>query len=140
MRYLAFPRSGPETKALRTMAAVWCADDRREALTRATHGQEVKVQEGRACSDAVIAKHYALGQQLGIPGTPIIVLGDGTSHGGCMSVEQTARRDREARGRSGQQKIQLNSDSRPVRDRGREPLLSPAFSAAAVPVASRLTF
>jgi thiol:disulfide interchange protein DsbC len=32
VRYLAFPRAGPETKAWRMMAAVWCAGDRREAL------------------------------------------------------------------------------------------------------------
>lgn len=37
-------------------------------MTRATRGDEVKVQEGRACSDAVIAKHHELGRQLGISG------------------------------------------------------------------------
>jgi thiol:disulfide interchange protein DsbC len=51
VRYLAFPRSGAGTKAWRTMTAVWCAEDQREALTRATRGEEVRVQEGRACSD-----------------------------------------------------------------------------------------
>jgi thiol:disulfide interchange protein DsbC len=88
VRYLAFPRSGAGTKAWRTMAAVWCAEDRREALTRATRGEEVRVQDGRACSDAVIGKQYALGQELGIPGTPMIVMGDGTSLGGYMSPEK----------------------------------------------------
>jgi thiol:disulfide interchange protein DsbC len=39
VRYLAFPRSGAGTKAWRTMAAVWCAGDRREALTRAARGK-----------------------------------------------------------------------------------------------------
>jgi thiol:disulfide interchange protein DsbC len=86
VRYLAFPRSGPGTKAWRTMAAVWCAGDRREALTRATRGEAVK--EGRACSDAVIEKQYASGQELGIPGTPMIVMGDGTSVGGYMAPEK----------------------------------------------------
>jgi thiol:disulfide interchange protein DsbC len=41
-----------------------------------------------SCSDAVIAKHYALGQQLGILGTPMIVLSDGTSLGGYMAPEK----------------------------------------------------
>lgn len=86
--YLAFPRSGPQTKAWRTMAAVWCAGDRREALTRAKRGDEVRVQGGSECGDAVIAKHYALAQQLGIPGTPMIVLSDGTALGGYMSPEK----------------------------------------------------
>jgi thiol:disulfide interchange protein DsbC len=41
-----------------------------------------------SCSDAVIAKQYTLGQQLGIPGTPMIVLSDGTSLGGYMSPDK----------------------------------------------------
>jgi thiol:disulfide interchange protein DsbC len=88
VRYMAFPRSGPGTKAWGTMAAVWCAEDRRSALTRATRGDEVKGDGSGACSDAVIGKHYALGQQLGIPGTPMVVLSDGTSLGGYMAPEK----------------------------------------------------
>lgn len=86
VRYLAFPRSGPETKSWRTMTAVWCAKDRQDALTRATRGDEVTA--GRKCSDAVIAKHYELGQKLGIPGTPMIVLSDGTSLGGYVAPDK----------------------------------------------------
>jgi thiol:disulfide interchange protein DsbC len=86
VRYVAFPRSGPGTKSWKTMVAVWCAKDRREALTRATSGEMVSTE--RSCSDAVIAKHYALGQQLGIPGTPMIVLSDGTSLGGYIAPDR----------------------------------------------------
>jgi len=86
VRYVAFPRSGPGTKSWKTMTAVWCAKDRREALNTAIGGEEVK--EERKCSDAVIAKHYELGQKLGIPGTPMIVLGDGTSIGGYMPPDK----------------------------------------------------
>lgn len=91
VRYMAFPRSGPNTKAWRTMTAVWCAKDRRGALTRATRGEAVSEAASAArssCSDAVIEKHYALGQQLGILGTPMIVLSDGTSLGGHMAPEK----------------------------------------------------
>jgi thiol:disulfide interchange protein DsbC len=87
VRYMAFPRSGPGTKAWSTMAAVWCSKDRREALTRATTGEAVSAGSS-SCSEAVIAKHYALGQQLGIPGTPMIVLSDGTSLGGYMPPDK----------------------------------------------------
>lgn len=86
VRYLAFPRSGPDTKAWHTMAAVWCSSDRRDALTRAMRGDEVNAKS--SCSDAVIAKHYALGQQLGIPGTPMIVSSDGTSLGGYLPPDK----------------------------------------------------
>ena len=50
------------------------------------------------CSDAVIAKQYALGQQLGIQGTPMIVFSDGTSLGGHNVAEQAGRGDRGACG------------------------------------------
>lgn len=86
VRYMAFPRSGPNTKAWKTMAAVWCSSDRGDALTRATSGEAVSAES--SCSDAVIAKHYALGQQLGIPGTPMVVLSDGTSLGGYLSPDR----------------------------------------------------
>jgi hypothetical protein len=43
---------------------------------------------GGACSDAVVAKQYALGRKLGIPGTPMIVISDGTSLGGYISPEK----------------------------------------------------
>lgn len=86
VRYVAFPRSGPETKSWRTMTAVWCAEDRREALNRATRGEEVK--EEKKCSDGVIKKHYELGQKMGIPGTPMIVMGDGTALGGYVEAEK----------------------------------------------------
>ena len=69
------------------MTAVWCAKDRRDALTRATRGEAVSTERS-SCSDAVIAKHYELGQQLGILGTPMIVLSDGTSLGGYMAPEK----------------------------------------------------
>ena len=111
LRYLAFPRSGPGTKTWRTMTAVWCAKDRREALTRATRGEEVSVPN--KCSDAVIAKHYELGQKLGIPGTPMIVLSDGTSLGGYVAPDKLVVALAE---------ILTNSDSRPVGDRQNESL------------------
>lgn len=68
------------------MTKVWCAEDRREALERATRGEEGSVSS--SCGDVVIAKHYALGRQLGIPGTPMIVLEDGTSLGGYVAPDK----------------------------------------------------
>lgn len=110
VRYVAFPRSGPGTKSWKTMAAVWCAQDRREALTRATRGEMVGVKAGSGCSDAVIEKHYELGQKLGIPGTPMIVLRDGTSLGGYMAPDKLvvalaghAESEKGARGNSHEQ-------------------------------------
>lgn len=113
VRYLAFPRSGPGTKAWKTMAAVSCSKDRREALTRATRGEAVMMKSGTKRSDAVIAKHYALGQQLGILGTPTIVMSDGTSLGGYMTPEKLVAALAEPGVSKNGTRTVMNRDSRP---------------------------
>jgi thiol:disulfide interchange protein DsbC len=69
VRYLMFPRSGPDTASWQKAEAVWCSADRRDALTRAKKGEVVKAP---ACK-APIAEQYALGREVGIRGTPAII-------------------------------------------------------------------
>ena len=66
VRYLFYPRGGPGSDAWKTAEAVWCSADRRDALTRAKQGEEIKAG---SCSTPV-AREYKLGQALGIRGTP----------------------------------------------------------------------
>ena len=68
VRYLMFPRSGPDTDSWHKAEAVWCSADRRDALTRAKKGEAIKAP---ACK-APIAEQYALGREMGIRGTPAI--------------------------------------------------------------------
>lgn len=74
VRYLFFPRSGPNTDSWRKAESVWCAPDRNEALTRAKRGETVK---SAPCGVTPVAKEYQLGEDLGIQGTPAIVLANG---------------------------------------------------------------
>lgn len=74
VRYLFFPRSGPNTESWRKAENVWCSPDRNDALTRAKRGETVKAP---ACGKTPVAKQYQLGEDLGIQGTPAIVLADG---------------------------------------------------------------
>jgi thiol:disulfide interchange protein DsbC len=67
VRYVFYPRSGPGTDSWRKAEVVWCSANRQEALTRAKQGAEVT---GKACKDTPVARTYALGQELGIRGTP----------------------------------------------------------------------
>jgi thiol:disulfide interchange protein DsbC len=69
VRYLMFPRGGPGSEAWRKAEAVWCSDDRRDALTRAKRGEKITA---RSCETPVAAQ-YELGRQLGITGTPGII-------------------------------------------------------------------
>ena len=68
VRYLMYPRSGPDTESWQKAEAVWCSADRRDALTRAKRGEVVKSPR----CEAPIAAQYALGHELNIPGTPAI--------------------------------------------------------------------
>ena len=74
VRYLAFPRQGLQSEAEQNMKAIWCAKDRNKALDNAMSGKGVQP----ASCDVDIAKHYTLGVQLGVNGTPAMVLSDGT--------------------------------------------------------------
>ena len=54
--------------------AVWCSKDQAKAMTDAKNGVDVKSKD---CKNPV-AKHYTLGQMIGLRGTPALVLEDGT--------------------------------------------------------------
>jgi thiol:disulfide interchange protein DsbC len=73
VRYLAFPRQGLESQAEQDMKSIWCAQDRNKAFNDAMAGKAVKA----ATCNVDIARHYALGVQFGINGTPAIVLNNG---------------------------------------------------------------
>jgi thiol:disulfide interchange protein DsbC len=73
VRYLMFPRGGPDSDSWRKAEAVWCSADRRDALTRAKRGE--KLADARC--DAPIAVQYELGRKMGISGTPGIITDSG---------------------------------------------------------------
>ena len=74
VRYLAFPRSGPGTDTWTTMQSIWCADDRREAMTRAKAGG---FTPNRACDSVSVKRHFDLGGDIGLSGTPALVTSTG---------------------------------------------------------------
>jgi thiol:disulfide interchange protein DsbC len=74
VRYLFYPRTGPNTLSWKKADEVWCSADRAEALTRAKRGENLP---DKSCSGSPVARHYALGQEFGLQGTPAIVLPDG---------------------------------------------------------------
>jgi thiol:disulfide interchange protein DsbC len=83
IRYAAFPVIGD---AQEKMEAVWCSDDRKEALTRAKRGETV---EATAC-DHPVARHLALAQELGFRGTPAIVTPQGNVLYGRVAAPELA--------------------------------------------------
>jgi thiol:disulfide interchange protein DsbC len=73
VRYLFYPRAGDGSPSYEKAVSVWCADDRRSALTDAKAGRPV---DKKQCSNPV-KEHMTLGEQFGIAGTPAILLDDG---------------------------------------------------------------
>lgn len=86
IRYLLYPRGGPGSEAWKKAEAVWCSTDRRDAITRAKRGETLKAVR----CETPIAAHYALGQQMGIRGTPGIITGTGEYLAGYLPAAQLA--------------------------------------------------
>jgi thiol:disulfide interchange protein DsbC len=82
VRYLFFPRSGPNTESWRKAEVVWCSADRNEALTRAKAGGTLDMN--KTCGPTPVAREYALGRSIGVRGTPAIVTQNGDFINGYM--------------------------------------------------------
>jgi thiol:disulfide interchange protein DsbC len=85
VRYMMYPRTGPDTESWTKAEQVWCAADRREALTRAKRGEAIK---GKACGDAAIQSQYELGSDLGVEGTPAVFTQNGDYIGGFLTAPE----------------------------------------------------
>ncbi len=94
VRYLAYPRSGVASPVYDQMVSVWCADDPHQAMTDAKSGV---VMPPRQC-DNPVAEHYAMGQLVGVQGTPTIVLQDGSVLGGYVPSDQLSELAQQAAG------------------------------------------
>lgn len=88
VRYLLYPRNGPTSPSWVKAQDVWCADDRNEALTRAKLDERF---ETRQCDSGMVSEHYALGQDVGLRGTPAIVFEDGTLVSGYLPPDRLAQ-------------------------------------------------
>ena len=85
IRYFLYPRNGPTSPSWAKAENVWCSDDRNEALTLAKLDQEYPT---RNCDASVVSSHYLIGQDVGLRGTPAIVLHDGSLFSGYLPPDQ----------------------------------------------------
>ena len=74
VRYLAFPRGGINSRSYTDMVSIWCAEDKQEAMDNAKAGGSVA---NKNC-ETQVAEQYAFGQEIGVSGTPNIIMPDGT--------------------------------------------------------------
>ncbi|HKJ22338.1 MAG TPA: DsbC family protein [Gammaproteobacteria bacterium] len=87
IRYLAFPRTGVDTPSYYRAVSVWCAADSNSAITEAEQGKAMPM---RHC-DNPVDHHLAIAHQIGVTGTPTLVLEDGTMLSGYVSPKELHR-------------------------------------------------
>lgn len=91
VRYLLYPRGGPGSESWAKAEAVWCSGNRNDALTRAKRGEQVAPAK---CATPV-ARHYELGRELGIRGTPGIITERGDYIPGYLPAPRLVERLRQ---------------------------------------------
>ena len=87
VRYLLYPRSGPNTPSFDKAVSVWCKEDRRQALTDAKAG----IKLAKADCDNPVKEEYDLGSLVGVRGTPAIILEDGEMLPGYIPANKLAK-------------------------------------------------
>lgn len=87
VRYLAYPRAGIGSSAYQKIVSAWCAEDPNGAITALKAGQEIPDAD---CTNPVSAQ-YELGHEVGVNGTPAIVLEDGRLLPGYLPADQLAQ-------------------------------------------------
>jgi len=81
VRYLFFPREGPNTPSWYKAESVWCSSNRNDALTRAKNGEDLKASK---CPTDIVKRDFELGMKLAVEGTPAIFLQSGEMLGGYL--------------------------------------------------------
>lgn len=80
VRYLAFPRNGMRSETAKQMEAIWTAKDPVFALNEAENGRPPKEVK----TPNIVKKHYELGIQFGVTGTPSVITSNGEIIGGYL--------------------------------------------------------
>lgn len=83
VRYIFMSERGSPAGMKKTVS-VWCSDDRQKALTTAKAGGKI---EEKSC-DNPIKQHLVLSRELGVRGTPAIILEDGQLLPGYVQADK----------------------------------------------------
>jgi thiol:disulfide interchange protein DsbC len=89
VRYLLYPRSGPDTESWVKAEQVVCSKNPADSLTRAKRDEALTAP--KHCPSSHVAEQYELGQEVGISGTPAIVLANGELLPGYLPPQSLAK-------------------------------------------------
>ncbi|MGQ0620222.1 MAG: DsbC family protein [Panacagrimonas sp.] len=88
VRYLFYPRFGARSEAYKHAQSVYCAPDPRLAMQQFLSGGVVKA--AKSDCDNPIAEQYAAAVAMGIKGTPMTILPDGSTLYGYVTAQGLA--------------------------------------------------
>jgi thiol:disulfide interchange protein DsbC len=88
VRYMAYPRAGIGSDSYQKLVTIWCSKDRQSAMTRFKNGENVTIN---SCKDNPVSAHYALGDKMGVNGTPALIKADGELIPGYMPAAELAK-------------------------------------------------
>ncbi len=86
IQYLFFPRAGKGSDSYQKAISVWCADDRKAALTAAKKGD---TPPAKTCANPV-DEHMQLAEEFEVKGTPMMVTEKGNIFPGYLPAKQLA--------------------------------------------------
>jgi thiol:disulfide interchange protein DsbC len=86
IQYLFFPRAGKGSDSYQKAVSVWCADDRKAALTAAKKGG---TPPAKTC-DNPVDEHMQLAEEFEVKGTPMMVTEKGNIFPGYLPAKQLA--------------------------------------------------
>ncbi|KAA0452050.1 MAG: DsbC family protein [Candidatus Thioglobus sp.] len=85
IKYLASPLESLHPNAQNVMEKIWCAKDKVKAMD--DYKKYKTVPDSKPCKNPV-AEQLAIGQQIGVNGTPAIFLANGANPGGYIPAER----------------------------------------------------
>lgn len=88
INYMGFPRAGIGSETHAKLERIWCAEDQQGAMDTAKGGGNPAPAE---CENPV-ARHYELGQTMGVTGTPALMTLDGDLIPGYVPPDQLRER------------------------------------------------
>ncbi|WP_018865719.1 MULTISPECIES: DsbC family protein [unclassified Thioalkalivibrio] len=88
VRYLMFPVLGRDSPEI--MDRIWCAEDREEAMDRAKEGDKLSDIDSSCATPQ--DQHMAMGQQLGLRGTPALITEGGQQLSGYQEPQAVIER------------------------------------------------
>ncbi|HEY7774677.1 MAG TPA: DsbC family protein [Marinagarivorans sp.] len=87
--YLGYPRAGIGSGSYKKVASAWCAEDKQTAMTKLKNREEIPEN---VCAGNPIEEQFNLGREIGLSGTPALVLESGELIAGFLEPDALAAR------------------------------------------------